>query len=45
METIGQIVALLVAIFGVGTYFADKLIARKNRTIDKVGELLELYHE
>ena len=45
METLGQIVALIVAVFGVATYFADKLITRRNRTIEKVGEFLDEYHE
>ena len=45
MEAVGQIVALIIAIFGVATYFVDKLISRRHRTIDKIGELLDDYHE
>ncbi len=44
-ELIGQLVGIGVAIFGVVTYFVDKLHEKRNRTIEKVGELLEEYHE
>lgn len=45
MEYIGQLVGAIVALFGVGTYIYDKVVSRRDLTIDKVGELLEEYHE
>lgn len=45
IQAIGGIIGLVIAIFGVATYFMDKRIETRNRTIEKVGELLEEYHE
>ena len=45
LETAGQILALITGIFGVATYVIDKLIKRRNATIEKVGCLLDEYHE
>ena len=45
LETAGQILALFTGIFGVATYVTDKLIKRRNITIEKVGKLLDKYHE
>ena len=44
-ELIVQIVAILAGLFGIASYIWDKLIIRRNRTIEKVGSLLDEYHE
>ena len=45
LDSVVKIFGLATALFGVATYFADKLLARRNNTIEKVGELIDDYHE
>ena len=44
-ECIGHITALVSVIIGVVTYVCDKVIERRNLTIEKVGNLLDEYHD